>query len=213
MLTAPTRRERQRAATYDEIVTVARQLLGSPEALSLRAVAAEMGLTAPALYRYVDSYHELLMLVARAIFEDVISAMASARDRYGADDPAAQILASSVAFRSWALSHPQEFGLIFANATTTKTAEMADTAQTSETTETSDTPVSVDLAAQGGGAQFAEFFTDIYLRLWDLYKFPVPADSDLEPDLLELLRAQRSSGTLPCDFPGHPDRKSTRLNS
>ena len=62
---APTRRERQRAATYDEIVTVARRLLGGPEPLSLRAIAAEMGLTAPALYRYVDSYHELLMLVAR----------------------------------------------------------------------------------------------------------------------------------------------------
>jgi AcrR family transcriptional regulator len=169
--------------------------------LSLRAVAAEMGLTAPALYRYVDSYHELLMLVARAIFEDVIAAMASARDRYGADDPAAQIVASSVAFRGWALSHPEEFGLIFANATTAKTAEMFDTAKTSET---SDAPVPIDLAAQGGGMQFAEFFTDIYLRLWDRYKFPVPADSDLEPDLLELLRVQRSQGTLPCDFPGHP---------
>jgi AcrR family transcriptional regulator len=203
-VTTPTRRERQRAATYDEIVTVARHLLGSPEALSLRAVAAEMGLTAPALYRYVDSYHELLMLVARAIFEDVISAMASARDRYGADDPAAQILASSVAFRRWALSHPEEFGLIFANATTAKTAEMFDGAQRSETSATSKAPVPVDLAAQGGGAQFAEFFTDIFLRLWDRYKFPVPADSDLEPALLELLQVQRSSGTLPCDLPGHP---------
>jgi AcrR family transcriptional regulator len=97
--TAPTRRERQRAATYDEIVTVARDLLGKPETLSLRAIAAEMGLTAPALYRYVDSYHELLMLVAQAIFEDVIGAMTLARDRYGDDDPAAQTLAATVAFR------------------------------------------------------------------------------------------------------------------
>ncbi|HYO18478.1 MAG TPA: TetR/AcrR family transcriptional regulator, partial [Dermatophilaceae bacterium] len=108
MATTPTRRERQRAATYEEIVTVARQLLDRPEALSLRAIATEMGLTAPALYRYVDSYHELLMLVARAIFEDVIAAMTTARDRYGDDDPGAQILASSVAFRRWALAHPEE---------------------------------------------------------------------------------------------------------
>jgi AcrR family transcriptional regulator len=210
MLTAPTRRERQRAATYEEIVTVARALLGSPEGLSLRAVAAEMGLTAPALYRYVDSYHELLMLVARSIFEDVLAAMASARDRHGEDDPAAQIIASAVAFRRWALSHPEEFGLIFANATTAKTAEAAEPAQTSDTADsartgsTSDTPVPIDLTTQGGGAQFGEFFTDIYLRLWDRYQFPVPADSDLEPDLLELLRFQRSCGTLPCAFPGNP---------
>jgi AcrR family transcriptional regulator len=192
MVSEPTRRERQRAATYDEIVTVARKLLGRPEALSLRAIATEMGLTAPALYRYVDSYHELLMLVARAIFQDVISAMATARDRYGENDPGAQILAASVAFRRWALSNPEEFGLIFANAATAKPPEPSEAAEP------------VDLADQGGGAQFAEFFTDIFLRLWDRYQFPVPADSDLEPALLELLSEQRSHGTLPCDLPGHP---------
>lgn len=185
---APTRRERQRAATYDEIVTVARRLLGSPDALSLRAIAAEMGLTAPALYRYVDSYHELLMLVARAIFEDVISAMSSARDRHGDDDPAAQIIASAAAFRGWALAHPAEFGLIFANPAIAEAVEVLKPADPS----------------QGGGAEFSGFFTDIFLRLWDRYQFPVPTDSDLEPELLERLREQRASGTLPCDFPGHP---------
>ena len=131
LVSAPTRRERQRAATYDEIVTVARQLLGSPDALSLRAIAAEMGLTAPALYRYVDSYHELLMLVARAIFEDVISAMTSARDRHGDDDPAAQIVASTAAFRGWALAHPAEFGLIFANPAIAEAVEVLEPADPS----------------------------------------------------------------------------------
>jgi len=189
LVSAPTRRERQRAATYDEIVTVARQLLGSPDSLSLRAIAAEMGLTAPALYRYVDSYHELLMLVARAIFEDVISAMTSARDRYGDDDPAAQILASTAAFRGWALAHPAEFGLIFANPAIAEAVEVLEP---------------TDVSSQGGGAQFSDFFTDIFLRLWDRYQFTVPSDSDLEPALLERLRDQRACGTLPCDFPGHP---------
>ena len=186
---APTRRERQRAATYDEIVTVARQLLGSPDALSLRAVAAEMGLTAPALYRYVDSYHELLMLVAQAIFRDVISAMTSARDRHGDDDPAAQLVASTVAFRRWALKHPAEFGLIFANAAVAESPDVLEPA---------------DPSAPGGGAQFSEFFTDIFLRVWDRYQFAVPTDSDLETALLERLRDQRACGSLSCDFPGHP---------
>lgn len=188
----PTRRERQRAATYDEIVAVARQLLGSPDSLSLRAIAAEMGLTAPALYRYVDSYGELLMLVARAIFDDVISALTSARDRYGDDDPAAQILASSAAFRRWALEHPEEFGLVFANAATAKSAE------------TNGVTSPADPSSLGGGAHFSQFFTDIFLRLWDRYTFTLPTDSDLEPTLLERLQDQRDSGTLLCDFPGHP---------
>lgn len=186
---ATTRRERQRAATYDEIVTVARQLLGLPDALSLRAVAAEMGLTAPALYRYVDSYHELLMLVAQAIFRDVISALTGARDRHGDDDPAAQLVASTVAFRRWALKHPAEFGLIFANAAVAQSPDVLEPA---------------DASAPGSGAQFSEFFTDIFLRVWDRYQFAVPTDADLEPALLERLRDQRTCGTLSCDFPGHP---------
>jgi|GEM_PF-205705 len=186
----PTRRERQRAATYDEIVTVARRLLGSPDALSLRAIAFEMGMTAPALYRYVDNYHGLLMLVARAIFEDVISAMTFARDRHGDDDPAAQIIASTAAFRGWALTNPGEFGLIFANA---KTAEAVEAGEVIHPTHPS---------SPGGGAQFSEFFTDIFLRLWDRYKFTVPTDADLEPALLERLRKLRSTGALPY-VPGH----------
>jgi AcrR family transcriptional regulator len=189
LLRAPTRRERQRAATYDEIVSVARRLLGSPDALSLRAVAAEMGLTAPALYRYVDSYHELLMLVARAIFQDVISAMTVARDRHGDDDPAAQVLASATAFRRWALAHPAEFGLIFANASTAEVVEVLKPADPSSTC---------------GGAQFSGFFTDIFLRLWNRYRFTVPNDCDLEPTLLQRLRDQEAAGLLPGAFPGQP---------
>jgi AcrR family transcriptional regulator len=188
---APTRRERQRAATYDEIVTVARRLLGSPDALSLRAIASEMGMTAPALYRYVDSYHGLLMLVARAILQDVISAMTIARDRHGDDDPAAQIIASTAAFRGWALTHPGEFGLIFANAAT------------AEAVETSEVIHRTHPSSPGGGAQFSGFFTEIFLRIWGRYKFTVPTDADLEPALLERLRELRSTGSLPC-VPGHP---------
>jgi len=176
-------------------VAVARQLLGSPDALSLRAIAAEMGLTAPALYRYVDSYGELLMLVARAIFDDVISALTNARDRYDDDDPAAQILACSAAFRGWALEHPEEFGLVFANAATAKSTGASGANGLASPT---------DPASEAGGANFSAFFIDIFLRLWDRYGFPLPADAELEPALLGRLRDQREAGTLLCDFPGHP---------
>ena len=187
--TSPTRRERQRAATHDEIVTVARRLLGSPDTLSLRAVAAEMGLTAPALYRYVDSYHQLLMLVARAIFRDVISAMTTARDRHDDDDPAAQLIASAAAFRRWAVAHPAEFCLIFANASSAESVKVLEP---------------TDRSAPGGGVQFSAFFTAVFYRLRERYGFTVPADSDLEPALLERLRDQRASCTPPSDFPDHP---------
>ncbi len=180
----PTRRERQRQATHDEIVTVTRRLLRDVDgAVSLRAVAAEMGMTAPALYRYVDSFHELLLLVARSIFHDVVATLVSARDRYPDDDPGAQIVAAATAFRQWALGHREEFGLLFAH---------------------SDTGHEDGVEPDEGVMAFSSFFGDIYRRLWDRYKFPIPADNDLDPVVLSELTAQRETGMLPCDFPGMP---------
>ena len=70
---APSRRDRVRAATSQEIVQTARRLLvqEGPDAVSLRAIAREMGMTAPALYRYFDSHEELLRHVVADIFTEL----------------------------------------------------------------------------------------------------------------------------------------------
>ena len=62
MVQAASRRDRVRAATIEEIKETARRLLVTkgPEAVSLRAIAREMGMTAPALYRYFGSREDLL---------------------------------------------------------------------------------------------------------------------------------------------------------
>src|ERR1700691_969814 len=68
-----TRRERVRAATSQEIIQTARGLLiteGSA-AISLRAIAREMGMTAPALYRYFDSHEQLLPHVVADVFTEL----------------------------------------------------------------------------------------------------------------------------------------------
>ena len=59
---ADTRRARVRTATTAEIKTTARRLLveEGPDALTLRAIARSMGMTAPALYRYFSSHEELV---------------------------------------------------------------------------------------------------------------------------------------------------------
>jgi len=53
-----TRRERQRESTYVDIVAASRELLRESPELSLRAVAAKMGMTAPALSRSVATYQD-----------------------------------------------------------------------------------------------------------------------------------------------------------
>src|SRR3954466_3250749 len=110
-----TRRERQREATYAEITRASRELLAEGAELSLRAVAGRMGLTAPALYRYVASYQELVDLVAFEIDKAATERFAAAADRLPEDDYAGRLVASTTEFRMWALASPREFTLAFAN--------------------------------------------------------------------------------------------------
>ena len=112
---APTRRERQREATYAEIVRTSRALLAEGTELSLRAVASRMGMTAPALYRYVGSYQELVDLVAFEIDKAATATFAAAAEELPEDDHAGRLVASATEFRMWALANPREFGLVFAN--------------------------------------------------------------------------------------------------
>ena len=90
-----TRRERQREATYDEITRASRELLAEGSELSLRAVAGRMGMTAPALYRYVASYQELVDLVAFEIDKAATETFAAAADALPEDDYAGRLVAST----------------------------------------------------------------------------------------------------------------------
>jgi AcrR family transcriptional regulator len=178
---APTRRERQRQATFDEIVATARTLLREHNAIALRAVAQDMGMTAPALYRYVDSHEELLQLVARAIFNEIVATLKAAASTHPDDDPGAQLVTAAVAFRAWSLGHPQEFGLIFANPA-----------------------MAHQKGPDSAGIIFATFFADLYERVWKRYEFAVPATADLPADVARMLEHAQERDALPCDFPGAP---------
>ncbi len=159
-LPQPTRRERQREATYDEIVRAATDLLTEGGELSLRAVASRMGMTAPALYRYVANYQELVDLVAFELDKAATQSFMAAAARYPEDDPAAQLCAACVAFRRWALAKPREFALVFANPIGS---------------ETSDRRELLTLSTSG------HYFTDLVYAIWVLYQFPYPTLDELDP--------------------------------
>lgn len=162
--TPVTRRERQREATYDEIVEVAAALLDEGEGLSLRAIAARMGMTAPALYRYVASYQELVDLVAFELDKAATAEWAAAAERFPEDDPAARLTVACVRFRQWAVSQPRRFALVFANPI----AEADSNRRELLTISTS-----------------GHYFTDLVYRIWEIYRFPFPALDDLHPAIRE----------------------------
>ncbi|SEP69821.1 transcriptional regulator, TetR family [Lentzea xinjiangensis] len=116
-MTEATRRERLRAETEREIRQAARALLvdSGRDAVTLRAIARKLGITAPALYRYYDSHDALL----RQLCDDICADMAEALYADLAAETSGQVnckvRAVCHAFRRWALAHPQEFALVFAS--------------------------------------------------------------------------------------------------
>ena len=83
------RRDRVRADTVREIKETARQVLVEQgvDGLALRAVAREMGMTAPALYRYFDSREDLVENVVADLYDELTDVLEAARDDAVPADP------------------------------------------------------------------------------------------------------------------------------
>ncbi|WP_106849808.1 TetR/AcrR family transcriptional regulator [Blastococcus sp. Marseille-P5729] len=110
-----TRRERIFGDTQNELAAAARELVvdGGPEAVTIREVAARAGMTGPAIYRYFPSREALLERVIRDLYLELADYLVQARDAAPGESVRARLVATSRAFRRWALEHRSEFGLLF----------------------------------------------------------------------------------------------------
>jgi AcrR family transcriptional regulator len=129
-----TRRERLRAELIRDIKATALAHLRErgADGLSLRAVARDLGVSAPGLYRYYSGRDDLLTALIADCYHDLADHMLVA---IGADpsqlsgidrqppqpplqvddraDPGDQMIGIAHAYRAWGLAHPHEFGLIY----------------------------------------------------------------------------------------------------
>jgi AcrR family transcriptional regulator len=198
--TGPTRRDRLRAATMEEITTTARRLLveQGPEAMSLRAIAREMGMTAPGLYRYYSNREDLFRHVIATIFRELsgdvhraIDAVALradgaavARGDASPEDARRHLTVKMVAacreFRRWALCHKDEFALLFGVPLPGLDDGRFD-------------------IAEECALEFAGTFYTLFIELWHVVHFAVPGPGEID----EGLRAQlgRLRATLGTDAP------------
>jgi len=80
-------------------------------ALSLRAVARELGMASSAMYRYFASREELLT----ALIDEAYDALGDTAEAAAKSSDRAFVRWQAVcrAIRSWALEHPQEYALIY----------------------------------------------------------------------------------------------------
>lgn len=177
MVQALSRRDRVRAATMQEILQTARQLLveQGPTAVTLRAIAREMGMTAPALYRYFDSHEELLKNLVADIFTELadhvrtaIHAAQEAADAHlgEAELVAVKLIAGAREFRAWTLQHVPEFSMVFGSPL--PGLEVHEMSQDR----------TVDC-----GYQFGQLFLDLFGNLYRKRPFPIPSDDEIQPSL------------------------------
>jgi AcrR family transcriptional regulator len=223
------RRERVRAATVQEIKDVARrQLVGDgPSAVSLRAIAREMGMTAPALYRYFPSFDHLVQSLVTDLSTELCGAVEHARDLASPDDAGARLLAVCRAFRAWSVGHPAEFGLIFgaptpgygtpaygagpsgltptqtnrsaANGAATSGGSVGPVSSVGPTGPVDDESAPAAERLDNGGARFGRLFLSAFADVWRERRFPTPDADQLPTRLTEQLAAyrQRLGSSLP----------------
>jgi AcrR family transcriptional regulator len=110
-----THRERIHSATLEEIKSVAWQQIAQSGAssLSLRAIAREMEMTAPALYRYFKDRDALVTALIVEAFISLGNFLMAAREAVLQGDHAGRLMATGIAYREWALTYPQRYTLIF----------------------------------------------------------------------------------------------------
>lgn len=99
----------------EEILRAGGRLLeqvGSEDALSLRAVAREVGIATPSIYRHFSDKTELVWTVLAEHYERLAEVMADADASAPGDDPLARLRAQLGAYCRFAVANPAKYRLM-----------------------------------------------------------------------------------------------------
>jgi AcrR family transcriptional regulator len=113
--TSTSPRARAREQTMRDIVRIGRVHLATDgaAALSLRAVARDLGVVSSAVYRYVASRDELLTLLVVDGYDELGDAVDAALAAVDPADFAGRMAAVGRAVRAWGLAEPATYALLF----------------------------------------------------------------------------------------------------
>jgi AcrR family transcriptional regulator len=186
--TVPSRRDRLRESTKAEILGTARALLVSDglPGVTLRAISREIGMTAPALYRYYPSLDSLLEQLCVSLFDECTGYItAASATGAGIGD---RLRAASRGFRDWSREHPAEFTVMFS----------------SPADAVGGLPVAhdVDAPIYAAAMRFCAVYLRLFEELWAAAPFPVPADDEMPPHLRDQLATFRAQAGTPLPVGG-----------
>lgn len=111
---ALSRRERRHEETRQEIKQIARQQMArqGTASLSLRGIAAEMGMSAPSLYNYYANRDDLVTDLLVDSYTHQAEALEQASAFCQTQETIECLLTTVLGYRQWAVEHPTEFALI-----------------------------------------------------------------------------------------------------
>ena len=99
----------------EEIVAAALALIertGSDEAVTLRAVAREVGIAAPSIYAHFPDRDAIVMAVVTRVFDELAAAIRAGVAAAG-DGPVDRLVAGCEQYAAFGLDHPARYGVLF----------------------------------------------------------------------------------------------------
>lgn len=174
MTATPTRRQRLRAELLRDARAAGRRLLAEHgvDGVTMVAVAKEVGIAGPGMYRYFEGRPVLLAAVHDDTLDELIAYLEAALGRQPDDDHAARLHAATHALFVWCRAHRNEFDLLLG----------ADTQHA----------VGVSGAARPHFAhRLGSVFVPSFAALWR-EGAPFPADADVAPGLAAELDTYRA---------------------
>ncbi|MFW0791659.1 TetR/AcrR family transcriptional regulator [Gordonia sp. CPCC 205333] len=108
-------RAAKRQAVEAHILDLGRAQLATvgAAALSLRAIARELGMVSSAIYRYVESRDELLTRLVVEAYGELGDTVDHAVSSSPHDDPRERIRVLAHAFRDWSIANTAQFSLLY----------------------------------------------------------------------------------------------------
>ena len=195
-LVPPARRQRnargQGARLTEDIVTGALALIersGSDEAVTLRAVAREVGIAAPSIYAHFADREAIVVAVMLRVFDELAEAVRQGTAAAGAD-PAGRLVAGCEAYVSYGLAHPARYGVLFSGHPQPPEEYCA--------------PIALGPDGRVVPEFGAEAFALLVRGIEDCVKAGVSASPDVVADSTAVWVALHGAVTLRTALPGYP---------
>lgn len=182
------RRARLRRELLADALSSARRLLDEhgPAGVTMQAVAKDVGIAAPGLYRYFDGRPGLLHATHEHVVDELLAAVEQARARQAPEDLAAQAHAVVHTLFRWCLAHRNEYDLLMSGRR--------------RISRPGEDPRGVGGASLMTLDRVGSVFTPIALGWWQA-GCPVVPDDEIPPALVPHLRAVRDAMSALPGFP------------